>query len=123
MSDCAAELRELSEPWLRGDKIKAAIGRAAKLAGLSYWRAFDIWYGKARDIRDFERQQIAAALEAKREQEARNELHSLRLKLEILEAKLNAKSSQHVGQAHAGDRVARSRRGVQDRPVAQGRML
>ena len=86
MTDPAAALRELSEPWSRGDRIKVAIDRAARRAGLSYWRAFDIWYGKARRIDELERTRIAEALEHKRKEATRNELHELRLRIVRLEA-------------------------------------
>jgi hypothetical protein len=86
MTDAAAALRELSEPWSRGDRVKAAIERAARRAGLSYWRAFDIWYGKARRIDQREHARIAEALEHKRKEATRNELHELRLRLVRLEA-------------------------------------
>lgn len=81
-------LRELSEPWARGDRVKAAIQRAARLSGLSYWRCFDIWYGKARRVDGLEIRAIADALEKKREREARNELQELRIRLQKLEARL-----------------------------------
>lgn len=88
-SDQIAEaLHELSEPAPRGDKIKKAIERAAKRAGLSYWRTFDLWYGKARRIEQFECDAITDALKAKRDQETRNELHDLRLRLARLESLL-----------------------------------
>lgn len=61
---CAASLRQLAEPLHFGDRTKYAIDRAAKRAGLSYWRAFDIWYGKARRIEVHEVQGINAALVA-----------------------------------------------------------
>jgi hypothetical protein len=93
MTDAAAALRELSEPWSRGDRVKAAIDRAARRAGLSYWRAFDIWYGKARRIEDVERTRIAEALEHKRKEATRNELHELRLRLVRLEAILAGKDT------------------------------
>jgi hypothetical protein len=88
LTDVSAYLRELSEPWERGDKIKAAIARAARAAGLSYWRAFDIWYGKARRIEPAEADRIQAALQRKSEQRARNEFHELRTRLLRLEALL-----------------------------------
>lgn len=88
MTDISASLRELSEPWERGDKIKAAIARAARLADLSYWRAFDIWYGKARRIEPSEAERIQAALRRKSEEHARNELHDLRTRLMRLESLL-----------------------------------
>jgi hypothetical protein len=88
MTDLSASLRELSEPWPSGDRVKAAIARAARLANLSYWRAFDIWYGKARRIEPSEVEQIQAALRRKSEEHARNELHDLRTRLLRLESLL-----------------------------------
>jgi hypothetical protein len=82
-------LRELAEPWTVGDRVKAAIDRAARRCGLSYWRAFDIWYGKARRVEDAERARIAEALETKRTRAARNEFHELKKRLAILESRLN----------------------------------
>ena len=88
MSDPVKMLRELAEPWAGGEKVKVAIDRAARLAGLKYWRAFDIWYGKARCVQDFEVEAISSALERKRELEARNELQNLRTRLARLESLL-----------------------------------
>jgi hypothetical protein len=90
MSDPAKWLRELSEPWKDGEKVKSAIDRAAKLSGLTYWRAFDIWYRKARQIEGYEIEQIAAAIERKNERDGRNELQALKTQLARLEARLNA---------------------------------
>jgi hypothetical protein len=86
--DPAAALRELAEPWSRGDRIKVAIDRAARRAGLSYWRAFDIWYGKARRIEPSEIDAIEHALLKRRKEVTRNELHDLRTRLARLEALL-----------------------------------
>lgn len=83
--EVAAALHDLADPRPRGDRIKSAIERAAKRAGLSYWRTFDLWYGKARRIEQFECDAITDALKAKRDQETRNELHDLRLRLARLE--------------------------------------
>jgi hypothetical protein len=81
-----AALRELADPRPGGDRVKAAIDRAAKRAGLSYWRAFDIWYGKARRVEEFERDAISEALNKKREEAARNEFHELKTRLLRLES-------------------------------------
>jgi hypothetical protein len=83
-------LRELAKPWAGGERIKAVIDRAARRAGLSYWRAFDIWYRKARRVEDFECDAIADAVAKKREEEARNELHELRMRITRLEARMAA---------------------------------
>lgn len=87
-AETAAKLRDLASAGQRGDKVKAAIDRAAKRAGLTYWRAFDIWYGKARQVEQSEIDAIDAALRAKRREENRNELHELYLRLARLEARL-----------------------------------
>jgi hypothetical protein len=79
-------LRELAEPWAGGERIKTIIDRAARRAGLAYWRAFDIWYGKARRVTEAEHEAIAQALDKKRKEEARHELHDLRLRLARLES-------------------------------------
>lgn len=86
-------LRELSEPRPVGDLVKAAIGRSARLAGLSYTRTFDLWYGKARRIDAHEARQIEEALLQKREEEARNELHDLRTRLLKMESRIAAEST------------------------------
>jgi hypothetical protein len=88
MSNPAKWLRELSEPWKDGEKVKSAIDRASKLASLSYWRAFDIWYDKARQVEPYEIEQIANAIQAKNERDARNELHDLKTRLLRLESRL-----------------------------------
>jgi hypothetical protein len=88
MTCIAASLRELAEPRSADEFIKDAIDRAAKRAGLNYWRAFDIWYGKARQIRDFEITAVLAALEKKQREAARNEFHELKSRLTILESRL-----------------------------------
>lgn len=90
MRDASLMLRELSYPWAPGEYVKSAIGRAASLARLQYWRAFDIWYRKARKIEDYEIAQIAEALRIKNEKAARNELHQAKLILARLEARLNS---------------------------------
>ncbi len=88
MTDTVASLHELAEPRPGGDKTKRAIERAAKRAGLSYWRAFDIWYGKARRIEPYEADAIAEALDKKNREAARNELRDLQLRIARLEARL-----------------------------------
>lgn len=87
--ETAAEyLRELAEPRPAGDPVKAAIDRAAKRAGFTYTRTFDLWYRKARRIEQFEQDAIAAALLKRRREVARNEFHELRTRLSRLESLL-----------------------------------
>ena len=85
MSDIAASLRELGEPL---HPVKAAIDRAARAAGLSTTRTFDLWYRKARRVETYEQDAVAAALDRKRKEAARNELHELRTRLLRLESLL-----------------------------------
>ena len=89
MTDLAAALRELAQPLSFGDPVKAAIDRAARRSGLSYWRAFDIWYGKARRVEPDECVRINEALFKRREEAARHELHDLKTRIARLEALLS----------------------------------
>jgi hypothetical protein len=84
----SVNLKQLAEPFTRGDKIKAMIARAARRAGLSYWRAFDLWYAKARRVEPYELAAIETALQAKRDEEARNEFRELKTRLLRLESRL-----------------------------------
>lgn len=108
MSDTTIQedIRSLGAWDRRVEKIPEAIKRAAKRADLDYWRAFDIWYGKARRVSDDERQKIAVALQQKNEQDARHELHDLKLRILRLEATLRTQDADfhrpaldHIGQA------------------------
>jgi hypothetical protein len=104
MSDAAVMLRELSEPWSSGERVKSVLQRTSRLAKLSYWRTFDIWYRKARQVEDYEVDQIRDALRIKNEKAARNELHELQTRLAVLEARLNAGDSDFHSPASAQDR-------------------
>ena len=77
------------------------IGRAAKLAGLSYWRAFDIWYGKNASLSAEEHAQIQTALQRKRKVVARNELAELRTRMARLESLL-----RQVDEGFFGEEIA-----------------
>ena len=121
MTDVSASLRALSEPWERGDKIKAAIARSARAADLPYWRAFDIWYGKARRIEPEETARIEAALQRKSEEHARNELHELRTRLIRLEALLVSTDPDFHRPTINQTREALRDMGRKGRPVARKR--
>jgi hypothetical protein len=54
--------RELSEPWASGERVKSAINRAARLARLTYWRTYELWYRKARRVEVYDIEQIQEAL-------------------------------------------------------------
>lgn len=86
--DAAKALKELSQPHSREEKIVAIIERCASLAGLSYSRAFEIFYGRARRIAPEEIVRIEQALERKARLDARNELQELRRRLDRLESLL-----------------------------------
>lgn len=104
-------LKELAEPRPVGDLVKAAIGRAARITGLTYTRAFDVWYGKARRIDADEARRIEQALQNKREEEARNEIHDLRTRLLKMESRLAAEAanSGRAGLGLSRQRLRRSR--------------
>jgi hypothetical protein len=86
--DVAKQLKELSEPHSRGEKMISIIERSARLAGLSYSRCYEIWYRRARRIEPAEIARISEALEQKNRLDARNELSQLRLRLARLESLL-----------------------------------
>jgi hypothetical protein len=88
MSDAAEGLRELAAPWPGGERVKTVIERAARRANMKFSRAYEIWYGRARRIEDYERKAIAEALDRKRREAARNELQELRTSITRLEARL-----------------------------------
>lgn len=121
LTDVSAALRELSEPWERGDRIKAAIARAARAADLSYWRAFDIWYGKARRIEPAEVDRIQAALQRKSKERTRNELHELRTRLLRLESLLIQTDPDFHRENVDQVRKQRSQLGGMDCPLARKR--
>lgn len=82
-------LRELASPIERGEKIMVAIERGARRCGMEPWRAFNIWYGKARHTTPEERDSISVAVQRKRREAARNEFHELKTRLAILESRLS----------------------------------
>lgn len=86
--DVAKALKELSQPHSREEKIVAIIERCASLAGLSYSRAFEMYYGRARRIEPEEIVRIKQALERKTRLDIRNELQELRLRIERIESTL-----------------------------------
>lgn len=104
-SALTADLKGLSRPAPSGDKIKRAIKRAADAAGLHYWRAFDIWYGKARRIDADEADRIRAAVQHKSEEEARHEYQDLRTRLLKMESRLAASGSDGHREAFDGMRT------------------
>jgi hypothetical protein len=112
----AKMLREMSEPRPSGEYKKSTIERVAKMAGLGYWRAFDLWYAKARRVEPFEIEQIAAAMQAKNERDAANELRELKSRLLRLESRLASGDAnfhsptidfarEHLRQLGSGDRA------------------
>ena len=118
MSDAALMLRELSEPWASGERMKTVIDRTSRLARLTYWRTYDIWYGKARRIEPHEIAQIAEALRIKTERAARNEFHELKVRLAKLEARLlSGDADFHSPSTDYARDVLRQHSG-QDRAVA-----
>ena len=60
MTDACTMLRELVDQKY-GDRTKVLIHKAAKAAGLEYFRARAIWYGYARRIEQHEYEQIKSA--------------------------------------------------------------
>jgi hypothetical protein len=84
--DAAKALRELSQPQTRGEKIQTIISRCADLAGLSYSRCYEIYYGRARRIEPDEIARISDALDRKHQRDARREFQELWTRVAQLEA-------------------------------------
>ncbi len=89
-------LRQLAEPRPVGDRIKCAIARAARRAGMSYWRTYDLWYGRARRVDATEVAKIKAA-RVGRSQGGIREIYELAAGLEAL-----AERAARVDQEFAG---------------------
>lgn len=117
MSQAAVMLRELSLPWTAGERMKSVLDRTSRLARLTYWRTYDIWYGKARRIEPHEIEQIAEALRIKREKAARNELHDLKTRLARMEAMVSRDPDFYRPDADYARDMLRQVRG-QDRAMA-----
>jgi hypothetical protein len=83
----AVFLRELAGTIEPGE-TKRAIERAAKRAGFSYSRTFDLWYRKARRVEEYETEAIAQAVIKKRKTDALREFSELRARMQRLEAML-----------------------------------
>lgn len=95
INDPADGLRFLSEPWPAGSKVKEAVQRAAKRVqvycdSFHYWRAFDVWYRKARSVEGYEIDAIAQAIAAKESKELRDEFADILSRISILESRLVA---------------------------------
>lgn len=97
MTDATAMLKDLSQPWRPGELVKDAITRVAPLAGLTFTRAFDIWYGKARRVEASEIAQIAEAISKKNKGAVWREITDLKARLARLET-IVAGSHAELGQ-------------------------
>jgi hypothetical protein len=90
VAEATTMLREIAKPLSYGEPIKLVIERTSNIVRISYWRTFDLWYGKARRIEEYEYEKIKTALRIKRESAARNELHDIKLRIARLESLLRA---------------------------------
>jgi hypothetical protein len=88
---------------------------------LSYWRAYDIWYRKARKIEPYEIEQIQEALRIKHERAARNEFHDLKIRLARLEASLATRDPDFYSPDIDGLRAAASSGSGNNSPVGRRR--
>jgi hypothetical protein len=97
--EASSGLKALAEPPVIGDRVKAQIARAARAAGISYTRAFDLWYGKARRIDAFELDAIRAAKAARhaRAESRSYELTALATDLEALAERVARLAARNGG--------------------------
>ena len=104
MTDFPAALKQLGGT---DGLMKERVARAAKAAGLSASRAFDIWYGKARRIEPHEETAILSALVEKRlADDEKNELHALKISLARLETQLSQTQAALARAQADGNRAA-----------------
>lgn len=101
----ASSLREAAGVGgIDGERVKSRISRAAHAAGLTYWRAHDLWYARARRIQPAEIARIAAAVpspSASSVPESDLErLRSLETKVDELRALLERALQRLEGQAN-----------------------
>ena len=89
-------LRALGRASGPSDPVKAQIARAARQAGLPYWRAFDLWYRKARRVQAAEIEAIRAA-RAVRAQERSDELAGLASDFEALAERVSRLAARSGG--------------------------
>jgi len=90
VAEATSMLHELAKPLSYGEPVKLVIERTSNIVRISYWRTFDLWYGKARRVEEYEYEKIKTALRIKRESAARNELHDIKLRIARLESLLRA---------------------------------
>lgn len=86
MHDITPLLKQLSGT---DGPVKVRIAIAARRAGLTETRAFDIWYGKARRIEMHERSAVMTALAEQAIADQKNEHHELAIRLARAESRLS----------------------------------
>jgi hypothetical protein len=99
-------LRTLALPAVPGERVAAAISRAAARAGLTFNRARSIWYAEARAILAEEMDQLrmrASAARGARNDEMRRDYDDVERRLGAIEAELVA-----LRQGIAGARADRA---------------
>lgn len=79
VAEAAFRLRRIAEPRPVGDRVKAAIARAAQRTGLTTGRAKALWYGETRLVKAEEMDAIRAtdASRKAKEQSARDQAAEL----------------------------------------------
>ena len=99
VAEAALLMRHLAEPAVPGESVKAAIGRAARRAGLAAGLGKRLWYGEARriDADTMDQLRAAAARDAKLLEDARDARQSLLRRLAACEAALGLQPSHLVG--------------------------
>ena len=106
--EASSHMRTLALPAVPGERVAAAIARAARRAGLSFSRARAIWYGEARALLATEMDQLRAAAARFAEgqaQHARREIAELGTELDQLERRI-AETRAKIARAMADDAVA-----------------
>ena len=96
LSEMQTLVRRVAQPAPAGDSVKAAIGRAARAIGISWERAREHWYGRARSCPAHE---LIAARAAAEDAAVRAAIDAARVLMDTIEGE----------DLHADDRAALAR--------------
>lgn len=110
-SEASGLLRTLATPAIPGERVAAAIARAAHRGGLTFQRARSVWYEEARAILASEMDRIRGAVERERQKsstqfrahdEALGDRVAL-IELELAALRVRLAGALDVGEGGAGD--------------------
>lgn len=97
VSEMQAGLRTIAEPVHAGESVKALINKAARRTGFEYWRAREIWYGRARRIDASELEIVRACLRKQEKASLNAEMAAMHARVSRLEALFTTQDPEFFG--------------------------